>query len=78
MTTAEGLPCTVTVTRSCWEVTRPTSSERCDFTSANDKTAIVTRMTNNGALVHGNGHRLDSPSMRSAGSTCLAHVQTCA
>src|SRR4051794_28902709 len=45
MRTAEGLPCTVTVTRSCWEFTRPTSAERCDFTSASDRIVMVISMT---------------------------------
>lgn len=41
--TAEGLPCTVTVTRSCWELTRLTSSDRCAFTSASDRIAESNR-----------------------------------
>lgn len=46
--TADGRPCTVTVTRSCCFPTRPLSSDRCALTWANGNVLsdMVTTMTN--------------------------------
>ena len=43
--TADARPCTVTVTRSCWVLTRLTTSDRWAFASANDIVDMVLSMT---------------------------------
>src|SRR5579859_1553893 len=50
--TADGRPWTVTVTRSWWSWTRPTSSDRCVLTSPSGNVVMVKSMTKNSAHVH--------------------------
>ena len=54
--TADGRPCTVTVTRSCCRPTRPTSSDRCAFTSASDRFSVMVTSMTSGCRTHQPAH----------------------